>query len=407
MGETNRGRRILLIWEFGGAMGHLVRLLPIMRALRARGHRVSLALQSTPRHALVPEGVRLLPIPVMPASRQPISQPVSIADILHNVGVCDSEALAGQARAWRGLIETVAPDAVVLDYSPTALLALQGMGLPIIQIGTGFASPPAVSPLPNLREWQNHYPDRIMATETAVCAALNAQLERQGQPALANIGELFGRLDWNVLATFPELDHYPGEGRGENGGDYRGDYRGTWGETMAAGPVWPETEGPKIFVYLKPFRGLRAILDELARRRLSSVVYIGGPFDPGRWDNSTVRISPVPLNMRQAARQCDLAILNAGHGATAAMLLAGVPLLQLPIQIEQYHNAEACARLGAGLRVDLGDQDTFLSALDRLLSDTRYRQAAASFARRYRDHDPESTVEQIVAGIIERASDKG
>ena len=395
MSESTAGRRILLIWELGGAMGHLARLVPLARRLLAGGHSVSLALQSTRRHALAPESVRLLPIPVLPASRQPIAQPVSIADVLHNLGIDNDAALAGQARAWRGLVETVAPDAVVLDYSPTALLALQGMNLPIAQIGTGFASPPAVSPLPNLRDWQNHYPDRIAATEAAVCRALNRQLQRQDQPPLANVGELFGRLDWNVLATFPELDHYQRKGPVE--------YWGTWGEAMAAEPVWPDVEGPKVFVYLKPFRGLRAILDELARRRLSTLVHVGGSFDPGRWKNSTVRISAEPLNMNGAAAQCDLAILNAGHGATAAMLLAGVPLLQLPIQVEQYHNARATQALGAGIHVELGDHRAFCAALGRMLEEDSCSQAATAFAERHADHDSEKTVHQVVERIVELA----
>lgn len=395
----NDSRNILMIWELGGAMGHLVRLMPIAQQLLAWGHRVSLALQGSRHHSLVPENVCTLPIPVLPPSRQPISQPVSIADILHNIGVTEPDALAGQARTWRGLVETVAPDAIVLDYSPTALLALQGFGIPLIQIGTGFASPPAISPLPDLRDWQNHYPDRIAATETAVLEALNGQLERQSEPLLANVGELFTRLDWNVLATFPELDHYPGSERGS--------YCGTWGSSMAARPVWPQADGPRIFAYLKPFRGLKAILDELAQRRLPTLAYVGGGFDPGPWQGTTVRVSREPLDMRLVARDCDLAILNAGHGATAAMLLAGVPLLQLPIQIEQYHNAQATARLGAGINVALGDRQAFVAALDRLLNEPPFGQAAEDFARRYADHDPQAAVERISEGIIRQTSDQG
>jgi len=394
----NDSRNILMIWELGGAMGHLVRLLPIAQRLLAQGHQVRLALQTTRHHSLVPETIGLLPVPLLPPSRQPISQPVSIADILFNAGVTEPAALAAQVRTWRGLVEAVAPDAIVLDYSPTALLALQGFGIPMIQIGTGFASPPAVTPLPNLRDWQNHYPDRIVATEAAVREALNGQLERQAEPPLAHVGELFNRLDWNVLATFPELDHYPGEERGS--------YCGTWGTSMAARPIWPAAEGPRIFAYLKPFRGLKAILDELAQRRLAALVHVGGGFDPAPWQGTTVRISREPLDMRLVATDCDLAILNAGHGATAAMLLAGVPLLQLPIQIEQYHNAQATARLGAGINVALGDRQAFVAALDRLLDEPGYRQAAEGFARRHADHDPEDAVARIAEGIVLRASNQ-
>jgi UDP:flavonoid glycosyltransferase YjiC (YdhE family) len=55
-----------------------------------------------------------------------------------------------------------------------------------------------------------------------------------------------------------------------------------------------------------------------------------------------------PLDLGAAARECDFAILNAGHGATAPMLLAGKPVLELPLQLEQSLTASAVADMGAG-----------------------------------------------------------
>ncbi len=387
---------VLLVWELGGALGHVARLAPIARHLRETGREVRMALALPPRAGRVPEGVDLLPVPVMPPTREPLTQPVSMADVLYNAGVCERDRLAGQVRTWRGLFSLAAPDAVVLDYSPTALLALQGMDIPVVQVGTGFACPPAVSPLPDLRDWQDHYPDRIRATEARVLAALNAQLESQRQPGLACVGELFGRVRANVLATFPELDHYPDHERGE--------YWGTWSGDGGTPPAWPDGDGPRVFAYLKPFRGLHRVLDELAARGLPSVVHVGGGFDGRRWQQTPVRVSAEPLDMAAVARDCDIAITNAGHGTTAAMLLAGVPLLQMPIQVEQYHNARATERIGAGIHVTLGDRESFSTALDRLLNEPAYRAAAAAFARRHADHDPDEAVRRLVDRIVSLAA---
>jgi len=393
-------KNILFVWELGGAMGHLARLAPIARRLHKQGHRVRMALKSAPPNRLIPGEIDVVPVPGMPAPRDPISQPVSMADVLYNVGVGDAGWLCGQVRFWRGLFNATSPDVVVLDYSPTALLALQGTGVPVLQVGTGFASPPAVSPLPDLRAWQNHYPDRIRATENRVLSTLNAQLERQQQPALHCVGELFGRVDANVLATFPELDHYPEHPRGE--------YWGTWGDASGVEMDWPEGDSPRVFAYLKPYRGLHQLLDALARRSLRCLVHVGGlndgsrggSIDARRWQATSVRVSAEPLDIANLVKDCDLGIINAGHASTATLLLAGVPLLQLPIQIEQYHNAEATQRLGAGLHVELGDLAGFCDALDELLGKQKYRGAAINFARRHADHDSEARVGELVEKII-------
>ena len=112
-------------------------------------------------------------------------------------------------------------------------------------------------------------------------ATLNAQLESRRQPALTCVGELFGRVRANVLATFPELDHYPDHERGEY-----------WGTRSGAGGMpsaWPDGSGPRLFAYLKPFRGLDHVLDELAARGLPSVVHVGGGFDGRHWQHTRVR----------------------------------------------------------------------------------------------------------------------
>ena len=50
---------ILLTWELGGGMGHLINLLPLARGLRLRGHRVVAALGDLSRAEQVFEGLGL------------------------------------------------------------------------------------------------------------------------------------------------------------------------------------------------------------------------------------------------------------------------------------------------------------------------------------------------------------
>jgi UDP:flavonoid glycosyltransferase YjiC (YdhE family) len=48
---------------------------------------------------------------------------------------------------------------------------------------------------------------------------------------------------------------------------------------------------------------------------------------------------------------CDLVISHAGSGATIGALAAAVPMLALPQGADQFLNAKAITRLGAGLRL--------------------------------------------------------
>ena len=386
---------ILLTWELGGGLGHLARLRPLALKLAGAGHSVILALRHSTYNANMPAGLVVVPAPASPKAREAIAEPVSIADILHNEGASDARQLAAQVRAWRGLFDVLRPDVVVMDYSPIALLALQGLEPARITLGTGFASPPAVSPLPNLREWQNHYPDRIQRTEDTLLNALNEQLSKQGQPALNCVGELFERVEATLLATFPELDHYPQR--------HHGEYVGTWSDLAGQAPEWPAADGPRVFVYLKPFRGLPRLLDQLAARSLPSLVYIGGNLPTKRWRGSSLRFFDQPVDMQAAAQSCDLAILNAGHGSTAAMLMAGKPTLQLPIHIEQYHNAVATERLGAGRMLLLNQGEKLPTTLDALVRDQAAANGARHFAEKHTDHRPDAALQAVADRIVELA----
>ena len=383
---------ILLTWELGGALGHLGRLRPLGQTLASAGHSVTLALRHSPHSAELPSCLPVVPVPTSDGAQDRITQPVSIADVLHNDGASDAQQLAARVRAWRGLIELIEPDAVVMDYSPFALLALQGMRPARITLGTGFASPPAVFPLPDLRAWQNHYPDRILATEKALLDSLNRQLAQQREPALGCVGKLFERVDANLLTTFPELDHYPMRRTGE--------YLGTWSDLAGEAPDWPAGAGPRVFAYLKPFRGLPKLLDQLAARAVPTLIYIAEPVPVQRWDGSSLRFASRPVDMAAAAQCCDLAILHAGHGSTASMLLAGKPILQLPLHIEQYHNALATVRIDAG-RMALIDKPADIdAALCALLERGAGREGATRFADRHRGHCPA----QALAKVAERIS---
>lgn len=390
--------KILLTWEFGDDLGHIARLRPVAMELQRRGHAVTIATSNLQKVHALPGSLNLIPAPSMMAShvQDPIREPATFADILYNAGTTHADLLAGVVRAWRGIFDLVRPDVVVQDYSPFALLALQGYAARSMLLGTGFACPPDTHPLPDIRAWQNHYPERMQMTEQHVLDTLNHQLANQGQPALAGIGGLFTRADAVCLATFPELDHYP-QRKGSNISSF--EYAGVWSDLGGDSPQWPEGDGPKVFAYLKSFRALPKLLDHLGKSGYPCLVYLAADADTHRRYPDNVRIVDSPLDMARVTRECDMAILHAGHGSTASVLLAGKPILQLPFNVEQFHTAKNTERLGAGVMAMVSSAAEITRGFDRVVADLTMPEAASRFADRHRNFDAAVSLKAVVNQI--------
>jgi len=400
--QSKPSLNVLFTWEMGGDLGHLARLRPVALELQRRGHSVSLAVKKTAATNALAPSLDVIPAPVIDSSgvRGLIREPATFADILFNAGFTQEQVLEKAVQDWRGIFDKVKPDVVVQDHSPCALLALQGWPAASALLGTGFACPPNKQRLPDIRAWQNHYPDRIRFTEDQVLQALNLQLAKQGQAALVGIGELFTRVDKNFLATFPELDHYAQRRHDESSSH---EYCGVWSDLGGAQPQWPAVQGKRVFAYLKPFRGLPKILDHLLQSGHSVLVFLPADFDTRRWQSGSMQVVRAPLDMSRLASECDLALLHAGHGSTAAMLLAGTPVLQLPIVVEQYHTALNTERLGAGVQVGLDDPVAICKAFDQAIADPGLTDAAGLFSIKYAGFNPQLELARLVEGIEQLA----
>jgi UDP:flavonoid glycosyltransferase YjiC (YdhE family) len=126
-----------------------------------------------------------------------------------------------------------------------------------------------------------------------------------------------------------------------------------WGHVSGSGgiaPQWPQGSGKRIYAYLKRSAAIEEILEELARRQQPTLVYAMGiePAVRQRFESTSMRFETRPLDMSAVARECDLAVLNANHGTLCDLLLAGKPLLMLPLHLEQRVLAERVSGLGVG-----------------------------------------------------------
>ncbi|MES2257190.1 MAG: nucleotide disphospho-sugar-binding domain-containing protein [Pseudomonadota bacterium] len=390
-----------LCWEIGAGLGHAGRLKILALALLGRGHRVTMSLRDLPHtHAVLAD----LDIPKLQApfwmhrtAGMPANQS-SLAEILLSVGYLEARELTGMVEGWRSLYRLLQPDLIVADYAPTAILAARSMGLRSASVGLGFYSPPQGMALPCLRDWENIPPQRLQAAEARVLQTANAVLAQAGAAPFALAAELI-LGDVPLLCTWPELDHY---GRPAASATWHGP---NFLPQAGLAPKWPPGDGPKVFAYLRMQHAEHAdVLAALVRQGCRVLCYLpevaGGRAPPVTAPN--IIYARRPLSLNDVFSEAQLCVNHGGEATLVQALLAGVPVLLAPIQLEQFLMARRVQAMGAGINAAQAGQPADWDRLLRLLLDNpSYAQAARAFAARHQDFNQERMAEEL-ADIFER-----
>jgi UDP:flavonoid glycosyltransferase YjiC (YdhE family) len=369
---------IALNWELGSDYGHIARFLPIAQTLRERGHRPMMVLRDISRadEMLSPYGLEYLQAPLWIPPVNGLPPPVNFTESLFLFGFLSPSGLLSIARAWRQLWRLIKPDLMIFDHAPTALLAARGLGIPRLITGNSFAVPPRIKPLPAYRWWDKTQPAARMAdTEARLLATANPVLAALGAPAMREVHDLY-EAEATLITATPTLDVYQGRPAAHCIGAINAIAHG-------ASPVWPGTRSKKIFAYLKPHYPLfEPVVKAMARAEASVLI-----FAPGisrqlmqKLQSAHVAFSERPLVMTEVRAQCTLAVCHAG-GMVDVMLNAGVPLLLLPLQMEQTMTSKRVEQSGCGLTFLPDYPPTMLDKhLGKLLSDPVFAQCATRYA---------------------------
>lgn len=378
--------RFLLAWELGGGLGHLVPLAQVGAPLAAQGHELHFVLRdlSGARAALgaladAPH-VHLWQAPLWQAVLQAQQPPASYGELLFHAGYLDAARLLGLVRGWQSLLDAIAPDLLLADHAPTALLAARGRPMRRALIGNGFFLPPAQQPMPGFREWEPVDPQRLAYTEAHALAACNTVLAGIGAAPLAALHELTA-ADENFLLTWPELDHYGTGGQGRPGARY-------WGllpaRAQGVPAAWSDGDGPRLFAYLRgDYPAIDTVLQQLSRAPCRTLAHVPGASAAlrQRLASDRLRFSDGAVAMDSAMAQAQAVLCHAGSGTVGTALQAGLPVLMLPMQVEQLIFARRACATGAAAMLHAGDiAARLLPALDELLADGTMRRHAQALA---------------------------
>lgn len=374
---------ILFAWELGGDYGHLSRLLPVALALQQRGHRCVFAVRDLmgAEAILAPHQLPAFQAPLWLGQVTNLPDPISYPELLMRFGYLNAVALTGIARAWRHLLDVLRPDLLVLDHAPTALLATRGLRVPRINLGDGFCIPPQARPIPHFRWWQRENMLRLADSEQHVLTTANAVLLALDAPPLMGMADL-AACDDQLFCAFSEADHYPDHHANRIQSDFIGPL---FSLGQGAPVVWPQAEGPRIFAYLKAGYGqLDNVLASLQGLNTPVLVHVPGASRKTMQTHTSAHMvfSATPLDMEAVRTTCDLALCHGGAGTTAALLLAGKPLMLLPMHMEQAMTAKRLEGLGVAVSVAA----EAIGHLPRLLREMLVAQAPAEAAQRFARH---------------------
>ena len=379
-------KTVLIAWELGGGLGHVMRAAAFAREFARNGARVVVALSDLAGSTLAkwPEGAVILQSPIQSRVLKEFENQASYGEILHSCGYHDGDQVRALVGSWRQLMDLVSADVVMADHAPSAHLAARLNKIPLVRVGTGFFSPPLASRTPRFRTWQGISESRMSIIEGRVLHIINRVATSNGAPANRSIGEALAP-DLDLITSCPEFDCYAAL-RPQGSVEYIGNER-TGGQGIA--PHWPASAmsgKKKIVAYLKgDYSAIESVLGGLGQG-YTVVAYVANLNTEmrRRFATKDLWLASEPIDLALAAQSCDAVICHGGAGTVPIFLEAGKPVLTLYYQAEQRINGDKVAELGAGLCVD--DKivkNSFTQLLSDFVTDSRYATAAQAIASRW------------------------
>lgn len=392
--------RILLAWELGDGLGHVMRLLPLAKRLRESGHECIFAVRNVPiSHGVIQrEGFVVLQAPMLiPHAPEDVrNKPIATyGDILATIGYDDVDRLLAMVDAWQGLIDVIKPDMVVGDYAPTVGLTTYKT-FPTVMLGDGFTlPPPTMAKFPEFRKSGARVPEeRLLAT-------VQETQRRRSRPLPPTMPSILGGNEAFII-TLPELDFYRGER-----------------QKQAVGPLTPlpppAATRPEVnyFCYLSmTFAHTQKFLDGLAASRRTGSCYLrnSDKVQIARLRDMGLTIHDRPPPMAEVGAKAAVIIHHGGLGTTETAMALGRPQILVPRHGEQTMNAHTLGRMGIAAQMRTGGQFEsahVTQALNGVIGTSSYLERAAARAQAIAKRGPTRALDVISGFCAELVAGRG
>lgn len=350
-------RKILFCWELGEDYGYLGKILALAQEFANDPIQFYVASKNLSATGIIewPDNVKFIQAPIWLRSNPLALKASSFVEILLYKGYDSHRHLKILTDAWFALFETIAPDIILFDYSPTALLAASGLNTPKIIVSNPYLTPAPGTSTINLIPSADF--DETKATEIHqwVIKIINSVRHDYHAHPIEAIGDLF-IADATFLSGFSETDYFSAH---RSSATYCGAALAISIGTQ--NPRWKSGLSKKSIAYLK-HRDPRSsiILQILASMQARTLCFYSESKleDITKFADSSLIVSNIPFNLTDAYVEAGAIICHGGQGVVNEALSRGIPLILVPTQAEQYFIAEKIKAMGVGIVINKNDTPT-------------------------------------------------
>jgi UDP:flavonoid glycosyltransferase YjiC (YdhE family) len=392
-----------------GSAGHVLPLAPFGHACLRAGHDVLVAAQRQHEGNVVRAGLAFAPV-----AEPPDDQWMPLLADFAQLGIDESNArMLGEYFAQhdtraalpglRAIVERWQPDIIVREsWEYASTLVAEMHGVPLARVGLGLAGVEELgvrTAAPGLSQVRVEAglpadPSGDRLREAPCLTVVPEPLDDVAEAPSARIHRFAHAVPAGATALEPLPDWW-------SGSDDPLVYL-TFGSVAAAR-------------HLPYFPALyRAAIDVLARLPVRLLVTIGADRDPSVLGKLPPNVHVEHWVAQDAiARHAAAIVCHGGYGSTLGALGHAVPLVVLPLfSIDQWANAAAVARAGAGIALDADRStrrvlelppastlDALGRAVERVLGEVSYRRAAERIAAAMRGLPPIDAAVDVLAAI--------
>lgn len=402
-----RKRKILLV-AHDVTLAHLARPLRLANLLHEAGHDVTLA-------ASADSAPFLRDFPAHLHTLAPTGKARFIRNLAEGKPVFDLETLKGFAAEDDAILARYQPDMVIGDFRITLSATARRTSVPYATITNAYWSPAfdphfVVPDLPMVPYLGVSLSQRLFDLARPLAFAyhsrpMNALRQHYGLPSLGNdLRRIYTDADLALFSDIPEL--YGLTDERHPGGRFLGPIQ--WAPNLPAPDWWDRLspDSPIIYITLGSSGDpllLPSLVDALRPTGFQLIVATAGA--SGVTTGGQVFCADY-LPGNAAAARASVVICNGGSPTSFQALAQGTPILGIPSNLDQHLNMHFVTRANAGLvlRRYALTQETILTAIDRLLSESTFRNAAASLAAAIKKRDIQRTLTDITIDFPSRKS---
>jgi UDP:flavonoid glycosyltransferase YjiC (YdhE family) len=398
-------KKILFVAE-AATLAHIARPLVLSAALDAREFDVGFACDPRCQWLLRDFAGRYFPL----ASRDSSE---FLSALARGTPLYDDATLKRYVRDDLKLFDEAKPDVVIGDFRLSLSISARLAGIPYLAISNCYWSPywrPPRYTVPNLRFLTGVLPlpvaDGLFRLARPIafalhCGPLNRVRRSYGLPSLGtDLRRVYSDADQVLYADVPEL--YPDA---ELPAEHQFVGPLLWSPPVPVPDWWDTTPRDRPIVYLTlgssgQAKLLPQILRSLAALDIIVIAATAGGEVPASIPANACIAKYLPGE--EAARRARLVICNGGSPTSQQALAAGVPVIGIASNLDQFLNMDTIVRAGAGeiMRADRFSASALATRVTKILAGTGHAAAAKKIAGLIAGYDGGSRFTATVRSML-------